>query len=98
MRMLHTETDKLHFRHIKKRLHKRGMAFLFSEGWEIHGPNRYMNYKVYVGPATYSSLPDSFVYVAVYPVAVYKIDSRDKWLNPKKEDRVRVRKPPSKIP
>ena len=93
MRFLDIETDKQHFRHIKGRLKRRGMECLFSEEWAIHGPNRHMKYKVYVGPAKYSHFPDSFVYVAVYPVAVYKIDSRDKWENPKKEDRVPVRKP-----
>ncbi len=92
MRMLHSKTDKQHFKHIKERLKKRGMECSFNEGWAIHGPNPNMKHKVYVGPVKYSHLPDSFVYVAVYPVAVYKIDSRDKWENPKKEDRIPVRK------
>ena len=92
MSKLDTEKDVQHFQYINQRLKYCGMECLLFEDWEIHNPHTDIYNQVFVGPAKYTHFPDSFVYVVIHPGAVYEIDDRDKWSNPKKEDRVPVRK------
>jgi hypothetical protein len=88
MTILNIETDQDCVYYIKRRLKFRDMAPVFFEDWEVHGPHPGVDSQVFVGPAKCHHLAESFVYVAIYPGAVYEIDDRDKWSNPKKEDSI----------
>ena len=91
MAILYTETDQDCFQYISRRLKYRDMTPDFSKDWEAHSdPDT--NYQVLVGPAKCSKLSQSFVYVAIYPGAVYELDAPNKWPDPKKEDKVLVGK------
>ena len=92
MGYLDPEKDKKHFHHIAQRLRPRLMEYLTSENWEIHGPHNQMPYQVYVGPAKYTYLPFSEVYVAIYPTGVFKIDDPGKLSCPRIEDQIPVLK------
>ena len=92
MNILDFESEPQHLRYIKSRLFPRGIEPLLSEDWEIHGLHEDADFRIYVGPAKYKHLPESMVYVAIYPFNVYKIDSRKQWSYPKPEDSVGVLK------
>jgi hypothetical protein len=92
MAILDTNTDKECIQYIRRRLKYREMMPDFSKDWEAHGPHPDIGSEVLVGPAKCKKLSESFVYVAIYPGAVYAIDDRDKWLDPKKEDKIIVGK------
>ncbi len=92
MAILDLETDQDYFQYISRRLKYREMAPDFSEDWEVHGPHPGTDYQVFVGPAKCHHLAKSLVYVAIYPGAVYEIDDRNEWSNPKKEGRILVGK------
>ena len=90
---LDPKTDQDCFQYINLRLKCRGMKPVISDDWEVHGPHLGTDYQVLVvGPAEFSHLPKSFIFVAIDPGAVYEISDPGNWQYRKKEDRIPVRK------
>lgn len=79
------EVDEEQRKKIRKVLARRRLKPDFTFEWEVHGPHKEMNYEVYVGLA-YTEDKNRWVYVAIYPWAVYEIDDIGDWYlrNPKK--------------
>ena len=90
---LDPKTDQDCFQYINFHLACRGMKPVMSEGWQVYGPQLGTDYQtLVVGPATFSHLPKSSVFVAIDLGSVYEISDPGNWQYRKKEDRIPVRK------
>ena len=78
MGLIDFKFEEYHLKRIKSALKRRELApEVDGDAWEIHGPHQGMNYQWYEGWAYYEDNPDEFVYVHIYPRAVYEIDPDD---------------------
>ena len=79
MGLLDLKNEPTHAVKIRKALSRRGLKFDEGGDWEIHGPHDQMDYQVYVGSAYREADPEAWFDVAIYPHAVYEIESSDEW-------------------
>ncbi len=92
MGFLNLETDdddKRYLPRIKSALKRRGLRPDIECDWEIHGPHYPdMPYYVLIGTAYNEEIDE--IYVAIYPHAVYQIDTPDDWWRCDPEMRLKV--------
>ena len=66
---------------ITSALKRRGLLpELDGDAWEVHGPHQGMNYQWYEGWAYYSNDKNEYLFVHIYPRAVYSIDPNEPYI------------------
>lgn len=90
MGVLNLRKETYHQQKIATFLQRRGMTPDTHEDWEVHGPHEGMNYQVYVGYAIAKEDPSESFPVAIYPRAVYEIDSPSDWARVSAEKRILI--------